>query len=311
MKNRFIKDLQVNEVIEDVFYVEEVKELNYKSKPGSFLILSIKDKSGITEAKIWDPGTLQEEIRPGTFVKFKGRVVKYNDNLELHIDSCSTAAVEEVDPQDFLPASPYDVSLMVLKLKELISTISNPHLHLLLATFLKSEFFNDFCKAPAAKVIHQPYVGGLLEHSLKVAEITAKICELYDDIDRDLAVTGALLHDIGKIYDYTYEYAIDITTEGRLLGHIIQGVKIAEDLTEKVSGFPADLKLKLKHIILSHHGQYEWQSPVLPQFVEAYLVHMVDLLEADLWKFRELKKKYPGQDWSPWEEGLGRKVYLK
>ena len=114
-----------------------------------------------------------------------------------------------------------------------------------------------------------------------------------------------------KIYDYTYEYVIDMTTEGRLLGHIFQGVEIVEELITKVSGFPAELKLKLKHIILSHHGQYKWQSPVLPQTVEAYLVHAADLLEADLWKFRELKKKYSGQEWSPWDEGIGRKVFLK
>ncbi|MDA8442287.1 MAG: HD domain-containing protein [Peptococcaceae bacterium] len=144
-----------------------------------------------------------------------------------------------------------------------------------------------------------------------MAEIAGQIGSCVRDLDQDLLLTGALLHDIGKAQEYSYVGKIDYTNDGRLLGHIVMGYQMLDEQMSQIVGFPAELRLRLLHIILSHHGQYEFQSPKRPKFAEALIIHHADMLEADLWKFKDAKEKFPGQDWSPFLPSLERYLYLK
>jgi 3'-5' exoribonuclease len=168
----------------------------------------------------------------------------------------------------------------------------------------------SFRNAPAAKKIHQAYLRGLFEHSVSVAEIAESISRLYPEVNRDLVITGALLHDIGKISEYDYDRGISYTTNGRLLGHIMMGVDILSQEIARMGGFPNDLRTKLLHIITSHHGRYEWQSPKRPKIMEAVIVHYADALEADLWQFRKACEENPRDSWSPYISSLERYIYL-
>lgn len=173
------------------------------------------------------------------------------------------------------------------------------------------EWGKAYRKAPAAIKIHQAYLRGLWEHSLAVAEIAQGIALSYPEINRDLLVAGALLHDIGKIYEYGYERGNTYTTDGRLLGHIVLGIEMLVWAIDGIPGFPGDLRTRLLHIITSHHGRYEWQSPKRPKCMEAVIVHYADALEADLWQFRKAKTENPEEEWSPYIKSLERNVFLK
>jgi len=189
--------------------------------------------------------------------------------------------------------------------------MTNPYLRQLLETFIQDEvLFEKYSTFPAAKAIHQAYIGGLLEHSLKTAKIAGCIADLYPAVNKELAITGALLHDIGKTEEYEVEYSVEVADKGRLLGHIVLGLEILNSLIEHIAGFPEDLRLALQHIIVSHHGTYEWQSPKRPKTIEACLVHYADAVEADMWKFSDLKEKYRGSRWSPWDKSLERSIFV-
>lgn len=159
--------------------------------------------------------------------------------------------------------------------------------------------------------IHQPYLRGLWEHSVRVAEIVDGIAGHYPAINRDLVLTGALLHDIGKTLEYTYDRGIKVTTEGRLLGHIILGIELLTEQIAKIPDFPRELRSKLVHIITSHHGKYEWQSPKRPKLMEALVIHYADVMDADLFQFEQAKENYPDDEWSPYMPSMERCIYLK
>ncbi len=312
MKTTYVSDLKVGDKLETILYVESKKELNYKNKPGSFLVLVLSDKTGSLDGKFWDYDPQENTIGERTFIKCKGEISQYAGSIEIHLQEFEELERSEINPRDFLPSSPYDLEKMIREAVELALSLENTYLKQLLCTFIQNEnLFTQFTSAPAAKMHHQAYLGGLLEHSLKTAQIVSTIAAFYPAVNKDLAIAGALLHDIGKIQEYSFDYAIEITDEGRLLGHIVLGLKLVDSLIEKISGFPKELQLALHHILLSHHGRYEWQSPRRPKTIEACLIHNADLIEADLWKFSELKKNYQGESWSPWDKSLERYVYLE
>ena len=312
MKTTYVSDLKVGDKLETILYVESTKELNYKNKPGSFLVLVLSDKTGSLDGKLWDYDPQEHRIGERSFIKCKGEISQYAGSLEIHLQEFEELERSVIDPSDFLPSSPYDPEIMKREAVKLALSLENPYLKQLLCNFIQNEqLFAQFTTAPAAKMHHQAYLGGLLEHSLKTAQIVDSIAVLYPAVNKDLAITGALLHDIGKIKEYDFDYAIEITDEGRLLGHIVLGLKLLDSLIEQISGFPKELQLALHHILLSHHGRYEWQSPRRPKTIEACLIHNADVLEADLWKFSQLKKSHQGERWSPWDKSLERFVYLE
>lgn len=309
---KYITDLQVGVKIDEVFYVKSVKMQNYKSKPGNFLNLTLSDRTGSMGAKLWDVKPEYTEIPEKSFIRCIGEVVEFADSLEIHIQAYKLIDKAAVEPGDFLPVTPIDLSEMQKELCKIVLGIKDQYLNKLLNLLAQDgELFRKFCNCPAAKVIHQAYIGGLLEHSLKTAKIVEVISVFYPAVNKDLAVTGALLHDIGKLNEYEFDYSIEVTDEGRLLGHIVLGLKVIDDMIAQIPNFPPELKLSLHHIITSHHGKYEWQSPKRPKTIEAMLIHYADALEADMWKFSDLIEKNSGRSWSPWERSLERYVFVK
>lgn len=311
MTKKYISEFKVGDTIDEVLYVRSNKVQNYKSKPGCFLTLMLTDRTGNIVSKLWDFKPEHSNIPDKSFIRCVGEVVEFAESAEIHIHSYELIDKAKVDPRDFLPVTPLNVSEMQQELCQIALEVNNQHLKKLLCQFIQDEdLFHKFCSCPAAKVIHQAYVGGLLEHCLKTAKIVGAVAAFYPAVNRDLAITGALLHDVGKIGEYDFDYSIEITDEGRLLGHIVLGLKILDNLINSIPDFPKELRLALHHIITSHHGKYEWQSPKRPKTIEALLIHYADALEADMWKFSDLMQKYRTDRWSPWERSLERYVFV-
>lgn len=311
MKTRYVSDLRVGDPVEDIFYVKSCKALSFKNKPGSYLRIQLADRTGIIEAKLWEYKPEVHMIPDKAVIRCAGEVVEFAENPEIHIRSYQLIDLAEVDRAVFLPLTPLNIEEMQKQVREMAASISNPFLRQLLSGFIQdSDLFPKFSTSPAAKMVHQAYLGGLLEHSLNTARIVKAIAGMYPAVNLDIALTGALLHDIGKIGEYEIDFSIEVSDEGRLLGHIVLGLEVLDSLMEKVPDFPRDLRMALRHIVASHHGRYEWQSPKRPKTIEACLVHYADAVEADMWKFSHLKEQYPGEKWSPWERSLERYIFL-
>ncbi|HEJ83234.1 MAG TPA: HD domain-containing protein, partial [Desulfobacteraceae bacterium] len=189
----------------------------------------------------------------------------------------------EEDPAVFLESAAGDITAMITSLRGILQEIEDTHFKALSERFLADHHFMElFKKAPAAKNFHHNYVGGLLEHTLSVCRMSLHAAEQYGDLDRDLLVTGSFLHDIGKIREFKYNRMIEYTDEGRLLGHLVMGISMVDEKLAKIRQFPGEKALLLKHLILSHHGQYEFGSPKRPKFLEAFALHLIDDLDAKM-----------------------------
>lgn len=312
MKTLFVKDLKPGlEVAE--FFVLRKKEL--KEYDGQrFLKLELGDRSGRIDAVVWDNSDqLYDKAQVGEIVKVKGWVSTYKEMPQVKVDNMRRAKEEEIDLVDFLPKTERDFNLLYDDFKKIVQTIGNCHLKRLLDLLMEDSSLMDKLKrAPGGKLWHHARVGGLLEHTLKVVAICEKAAETYDLADRDLLITGALLHDIGKVNSYSAGGFFDYTDEGRLLGHIVSGDELIDTKIRKIPDFPEDLTLKLKHLILSHQGQLELASPVVPQTIEAIILHYADELDAKADAFSHIIKsqKVKGKRWSDWVHLINRFIYL-
>lgn len=195
------------------------------------------------------------------------------------------------------------------ELRELLRSLKPGPLAELAEEFMNSPYFNSYCQAPAAQVYHHNYAGGLLEHSLGVARIALKIAELHPEVDRDLMLVGALLHDLGKIQELTMDHGISFSDEGKLLGHILLGIGMLEELMQS-AGTERIVRNKLIHMIASHHGRYEWQSPRKPMFLEAQILHLADMMDAEIWKFKTAPPSAADSRWSQYMKNIGSQVFL-
>lgn len=308
-----LKDCQPGSHFEGPVLVTEWKENPFRQKQGTFLSLACEDCTCSMPAKIWEPQTEHYGwLEQYDVYYIRAAVTEFRGNLELTIESMRPLDTQEINLADLLPSSPYTQEELEERLTVLLGKMGEGVLKDLLVNILEdSKLGTAFRNAPAAKKIHQAYLRGLLEHSVAVAEIADNISRTYPEVNTDLVITGALLHDLGKIYEYDYERGITYTTEGRLLGHIMMGVEILSGQISQITRFPADLRTKLLHIITSHHGRYEWQSPKRPKCMEAVIVHYADALEADLWQFRKARAENPNEQWSSYIGSLERYVYLE
>lgn len=195
------------------------------------------------------------------------------------------------------------------ELRELLRSLKPGPLADLAGEFMNSQYFKRYCSAPAAQIYHHNYAGGLLEHSLGTARIAIKIAELHPEVDRDLMLLGALLHDLGKVLELDMDKEISYSDEGKLLGHILLGIGMLEELMQK-SGTGRIVRNKLIHMIASHHGRYEWQSPKKPMFLEAQILHLADMMDAEIWKFKNAQPFKEGSQWSQYLKNIGSEVYL-
>jgi 3'-5' exoribonuclease len=309
-----VRDLQHGSDLDQVLLVREV-DRRPRSDGSEYLKLVLGDRTGGVAAMVWDevPRAL-ELCRAGSPVHVVGRYeIHQRWGAQVAILMLKPAIDGSFDRAELQDGPPHEVAEMEAQLREVLGTVQDPHLRRLLDVFFgpSSESWAMYRIAPAAKKYHQAYLHGLLEHSLTVAQGVHGISQVFPGIDHDVAVTGALLHDIGKLEAYTCDAPIDMTDDGRLQGEIPLGYYRVRRVIEDLDGFPTGLAQSVLHIILSHHGALEHGSPVVPCTREATLVHMIDNLGGRLGSFDRLEKSLPpGSPWSGYDRAIGAGAYF-
>ncbi len=280
--HHWIKDISEEDKIAGC-YLAKQKSIGTTRGGKPFLTLILADRTGDIEAKIWEEAEyLASLFQEGDIVEIVGNAGSYRGQTQITITGLSVPD-DEADPDIFLESSLLDPSEMMKSLKKILREVKNSHLTALIEIFLNDKrFVRLFKQAPSAKQFHHSYLGGLLEHTVTVCRMAGLVTEHYPQLDEDLLVTAAFLHDIGKIREFKYDFMIDYTDEGRLLGHLILGISMLEEKLAQLPDFPPDLALRLKHLILSHHGQYEFGSSKRPKFLEAFALHLIDDLDAKI-----------------------------
>jgi 3'-5' exoribonuclease len=310
-----VRDLQDGQGLDQVLLVRAV-EIHRRPGRGPFVRLSVGDRSGQVDAVVWDGGDEIEELcRPGAVVRVRGRYeCPARGRPHIAVEALAGPPPGSYDAEALAGGPPHDAGQMEADLRQLVSTIQDPHLRTLLDRVLgeHTETWRAYRRAPAAKHYHQAYVHGLLEHSLSVALGVHALAASFPGIDHDVAVTGALLHDIGKLEAYTADPgSIDLTDAGRLQGEIPLGYYRIRREIEDLPGFPPETAQAVLHIILSHHGSLEHGSPVVPCTREATLVHHIDNLGGRLGSFDRLEKELAaGQNWTRYDRGIGGSAYF-
>jgi 3'-5' exoribonuclease len=314
MKTPYVSELEPNQLVQGVFLVQQ-KEIRQKKTGEPYLSLTLADRTGDLDAKMWDNvPEVMETFERDCFLKVKGMVQLFQNKPQLTIYRLQLHAESEIDIADFLPASKRDRDEMFAELQGWIASISNPHLKALLETIFADETVAlAYRTAPAAKSIHHGWIGGLIEHVLSVCQLAKVTAAHYPDIDFDLLLTGVILHDIGKIHELTYSRSLGYSTAGQLIGHINIGVRMVEDALRKLPGFPPLLRDLVEHMILSHHGSLEFGSPRVPMFLEAMLLHQIDNLDSKMEAMRAhvAKDRQATGVWTGYNPALERIVLKK
>jgi 3'-5' exoribonuclease len=280
---QFVAEIKDRDSVNAVFLVKDkIMAMAKNGKP--YMNLRFMDKSGEIEAKVWDNvDLLDKQFDKDDFVLVRGKASVYMNKMQVVVAEIAKVPEDQVTLADFLPESPRDNAGMRQELRDVVAALTNPYLRRLMEAFLADDPFLDlYCMAPAAKGMHHVYLGGLLEHSLALAKLVKTIVPLYEGINEDLLIVGALLHDVGKVHEMSYERAFDYTDIGKLLGHITIGVEMVEDRIRQVDGFPRELGILLKHMLLSHHGQYEYGSPKRPKTIEATILNYLDDMDSKI-----------------------------
>ena len=297
---KFIRDLKEGDRLFDIYLCKHKQGAVTKNgKPYENVIL--QDKTGTIDAKVWEPNN------PGIgnyntldYIEVHWDVNNFQGNLQVSIKRIRVCREEEYNPADYLPVSEKDISVMFKELKEFIQSIRNPWLKQLLeAFFVRDEAFaKAFCYSSAAKTVHHGFVGGLLEHTLSVTKLCDYYCKVYPILKRDLLLTAAMCHDIGKVKELSLFPENDYTDDGQLLGHIVMGSQMVAEKAAQIADFPHVQLVQLQHCILAHHGKYEYGSPKLPALMEALALNYADDTDAKLETFREiLENSSANQGW--------------
>ena len=314
MKDRFVADFEPNENITSHFLVQS-KEIRLRKTGEPYLALILSDRTGQLEAKKWeDIEEVAYTFDRDDFVKVNGLIQNYRDRPQMTIHRLRRAEESEVELADYLPHTTRDIEEMFAELRAAVDEIGNPHLKKLLQSFLDDpEIASRLKRAPAAKTLHHAFIGGLLEHILSLLNLARLTVQNYAHIDLDLVKTGVVLHDIGKIHELTYGRSFGYSSEGQLLGHITIGLRMLDQKFALLPDFPPRLRLLVEHLILSHHGQYEFGSPKLPMFAEAILLHYLDDLDSKLENIRATvaADHLSGEDWTRYIPSLERTLLKK
>jgi 3'-5' exoribonuclease len=283
MKSPFVGTLPINEPVTAHFLVLS-KEIRQKKTGEPYLSLYLSDRTGEIEAKMWDNvAEVMETFERDDFLKVKGIVQVYQNRSQFTIHKLRKLEDHEVEFADFFPSSERDPEEMFAELRGIVNGFTNPHLKALLNSVLDDEpLASRYKMAPAAKTIHHAYRSGLLEHVLSLCQLAKMTAAHYKTIDLDLLLTGAVLHDVGKVEELSYARGFSYTPDGQLLGHIIQGLRIVHSKFEKLPDFPPKLRTLVEHMIISHHGELEFGSPKVPIFAEALLLHHLDNLDSKM-----------------------------
>ncbi|MCW5829911.1 MAG: HD domain-containing protein [Deltaproteobacteria bacterium] len=280
---KFVSDIREGDAISEIYLCSELSTgQTNKGKGSTYLRVKLQDRTGTIECRVWDRADdLARRFQAGDYVKVSARASVYQGNVQLTISDMDAVPVSEVDPALFLPATRCDVDWMWGRLRGIISEMQDAHLRELVNRLLDDEeFARRFRQAPAAMGNHHAWIGGLLEHTLSLIYLIKRITPHYPQASQDLCIVGAVFHDMGKVWEYSWDSKIDMTDAGRLVGHLAMAIVKIEEITREIPGFPEPLKLECQHLVAAHHGQLEFGSPKLPQTLEAMIVHMVDNLDS-------------------------------
>lgn len=317
MIRQYVNQLANGESVDEAFLVAD-KQLRANRQGNLYLQLELRDKTGSVGARLWNASEgLARTFEPGDYLQVRGKTQVFQGALQIILSHVEVIDSARVEPEDFLPQSTQNVARLTARMRELLFSMGNPHLRALVECFLiDEEFVRKFTTAPAGIKNHHAYHAGLLEHVVTLLILADRIVDLYPDLDRDLLLTGIFLHDIGKVDELSYDRAFAYTDEGQLVGHLVMGVEMLRDKVERTADltgepFPAELLLRLKHMIVSHHGSHEFGSPKLPMTLEAIALHYLDSLDAKIHAFTREIRDDPCREssWTPFQQNLGRRLF--
>ncbi len=290
-------------------FVVASKQIKPKKTGEPYLALTLSDRTGSIEAKMWDGvpeamGTFDQD----DIIKIRGLINKYNGRFQLTIHKIRRMDATEVEFGDYLPKTSKDIDVLWKTLGDFVGSMKDENLRALLCAFMADpEIERAYKNAPAAKTLHHAFIGGLLDHVISLMTSCDLVCRNYPSVNRDLVITGAFLHDIGKIHELTYARSFSYSTSGQLLGHMIIELEMLHQKLAALPDFPSQLKILIEHMIISHHGQYEFGSPKLPMFPEALLLHYMDDLDSKMEAMRaQFERDMSDSDWTPYNPSLGR-----
>ncbi len=315
-KTLFIKELKKEGdafIFSDIFLVTN-KSLLRTNAGKPYLALTLKDASGEIEGRVWDNvPEISGRFKPLDYVTITGSVVSHLGKYQVKVLDLKEAEEGAIDPSDFLPSSARPVEMMWKDLETLVDSLKGEEIRKFLQrVFSHPDVAMKMKAAPAGKKLHHDWVGGLLEHTLSVVEICDFLSRHYPGVDRDMLIAGALLHDIGKIYELSFDRGFDYTDEGRLIGHISMGSELVTEIARKDNLLSEEKEMLLKHIILSHHGEFEYGSPRRPKTIEALIVHMVENMDSKVNAFYSVIKNSENDSaWSDYQRMFNRFLYIK
>lgn len=317
MSRRYVNQLSHGDSIDEVFLVAD-KQLRANRQGNLYLQLELRDKTGSIGARLWNATEdLSRSFEPGDYLQVRGKTQVFQGSLQIILTHLDPIDGNRVEPEEFLPQSSQNVGKLMARLREVLSSMSNPHLRALVECYLIDEpFLRKFTLAPAGIKNHHAYQGGLLEHVVTLLNLAERIVPFYPDVDRDLLLTGIFLHDLGKVDELSYERSFAYTDEGQLVGHLVMGVEMLADKVRQCGELmgepvPPELVLRLKHMIVSHHGNLEFGSPKVPMTLEAMALHLLDNLDAKIHTYTREIRDDPGREssWTPFQQSLGRRLF--
>jgi 3'-5' exoribonuclease len=319
MTRRFVNQLADGETVEEVYLVTD-KQLRANRNGNLYLQVDLADRTGTINARQWNAGEhVFRSFDVGDFLQARGKVQLFQGALQIILNHVERVQPEKMglDLGDFLPHTEQDVSKLLERLRGPLMKLSNPHLRALVECFLMdADFMRDFCRAPAGIRNHHAYLGGLLEHVVTLLEAAERLLPLYPELDRDLLLMGVFLHDVGKVRELSFGRSFSYSDEGQLIGHLVIGVEMLNEKVAKVpeltgERFPRELLLRLKHMIVAHHGTYEFGSPKLPMTPEAIALHYLDNFDAKVHSFtRDIRAdKNQTSAWTPFNPQTQRKLF--
>ena len=317
MSRRFVNKLSNQETIDQVFLASD-KQLRANRQGSHYIQIELSDCTGTIPARMWN--ATEDTFRRfenGDFVRVKGSTQLFQGAIQLIVTHIDRALTHEVNEDDFVPVTAGQIDALAVRLGEILRTVSNPHLANLIECYLADEeFMAKFTRVPAGVKIHHAFRGGLLEHVTNVLEVIDRIADRYPQIDKELLLVGAFLHDSGKVVELSCDRGLDYTDEGQLIGHIVSGVgllekKIAQAEALSSESMPEELILQLKHMIVSHHGCCEHGSPKFPMTIEAIALHYLDNLDAKIQTFDQLIHDDLNTDsaWTQYQHNMERKLF--
>lgn len=316
VEKQFLANLQVGDMVHSEFVVTEkiLLPFNQPNRAGEYYLrLQLADASGSMRAVVWEKAEeIADLFAVGDVIRVRGEVTNFR-GPQVTVYSLELVPEEEIVRSHLQKTSVFSQEELLNRLRAFCREVADPYLQKLLQAFFADErFLQRYLEAPAARTVHHNYTGGLAEHSLEVAALCREFVNIHPSLDLSLLLTGALLHDVGKIEEYESKgLTIEVTTPGKLLGHIFMGVEMITERIKRIDGFPDPLQLELKHMILSHHGHKEWGSPEIPRTFAAYTLFHADLVSARLNQFALAAEKGAKADgWTEWNRLLERDIYL-